>query len=146
MIEISKSKETKAKIESVWQIISDLENEQKYWSALKSVKILKKKDNEIEREATVRRGPMGYAKSLQTLVLNPKERTSTLTMKEGPMLGTRRMALREIGKDRTRIDVVWEFDMKGVPGFAQGFVKDSMSDITESALSQIAEKATRSER
>ena len=39
------------------------------------------------------------------------------------------------------LKAVWDFEMKGVPGFALGFVKDSISDGTDKALELIAKKA-----
>jgi len=72
MIEINKSQEVVAPVEKVWQFVGDLENEQKYWTVLRNVKILRKKDSlTVEREATIQRGPMGEAKSLQTLSIDP---------------------------------------------------------------------------
>jgi carbon monoxide dehydrogenase subunit G len=137
MIEINKNQEAKAPIETVWKAISDAENEQKYWSALRNVKILSRNGNTIEREATIQRGPMGEAKSFQTLVINPAEKTTILTMTKGPLLGTRKVALISVTKGRTKIDVSWQFDLKGIPGFAQGFVKDNISEVTEKALTEI---------
>ena len=122
-----------------------MENEQRYWPALKNIKIRSRNGNTIEREATVGPpktfGPFGNAKSLQTLVLDPENKLSTLTMTKGPMLGTRKIVLRSVGEKETRVDVSWEYEMKGVPGFAQGFVKDNISEVTEGALAQIAREA-----
>jgi carbon monoxide dehydrogenase subunit G len=144
MIAIDKSQEARAPVESVWKIIADLDNEHRLWPFLKDVKILGRTENSIEREVKVRRGPMGEAKSVQTLVAHPVKRSTTLTMTRGSMLGTRKISLSKLSEDATRIDVNWEFEMKGVPGFAMGFVKDNIADVTEKALSQIAEEATRS--
>ncbi len=110
MIEIAKSQEAPAPVEKVWQLIGDLENEQKYWTVLRNVKILNKKDSlTVEREATIRRGPMGEAKSIQLLSLDPAKKTSTLTMTKGPMLGSRKISLTSVddGK-KTKIDVNWQ--------------------------------------
>jgi carbon monoxide dehydrogenase subunit G len=143
MIEIIKNQEANAPIETVWKAISDADNEQKYWSALRNVKILSRNGNTIEREATIRRGPMGEAKSFQTLVINPAEKTTMLTMTKGPMLGTRKVALISVTKERTRIDVSWQFELKGIPGFAQGFVKDNISEVTDTALIEITAETER---
>jgi carbon monoxide dehydrogenase subunit G len=138
MVEINKSQEARAPIDVVWKAISDVEGEQKYWPVLRKVKILSRNGNTVEREATIRRGPMGEAKSTQTLVVDPRENSTTLKMTKGPMLGTRKIALSSAGKDRTKIDVSWQFEMKGVPGFALGFIKDNISEATEKALKEIA--------
>ena len=71
----------------------------------------------------------------------PRWLTTTLTMTKGPMLGTRKIVLKKVGRNETVIDVDWKFDMKGVPEFALGFVKDNISGATEKALAQIADEA-----
>jgi len=143
MIEIRKSQETPTSVEKVWQLIGDLEHEQKYWTALRNVKILNKKDSfTVEREATIRRGPMGDAKSVQRLSLDPAKKTSTLTLIKGPLLGSRKIPLSSMDDEKkTKIDVSWQFELKGIPGFAQGFVKDNISEETEKALTTISEEA-----
>jgi len=64
---------------------------------------------------------------------------STLTMTDGPMLGTRKVVLNSVDGKKTKIDVSWKFELKGIPGFAQGFVKDNISDVTEKAIATIAQ-------
>ena len=143
MIEISKSLEVQAPVERVWSLIGDLENEQKYWGTLRKVKIVKKVDDStVEREATIQRGPMGEATSTQTLTVDSVQKSSLLTMTKGPLLGSRKISLNSPdGTNKTKIDVSWQFELKGIPGFAQGFVKDSISDTTEKALTAIAQEA-----
>jgi carbon monoxide dehydrogenase subunit G len=143
MIEISKSLEISAPIEKVWSIVGDLEHEQKYWSTLNNVKILGRKDEStVEREATIRRGPLGEAKSTQTLSVDSAKKISLLTLTKGPMLGTRKISLSSLeGGTKTRIDANWQFELKGAPGFAQGFVKDAVSEAPENALAAIAQDA-----
>jgi carbon monoxide dehydrogenase subunit G len=143
VIQISRSREARASTEKVWAIVSDMENEHRPWSVLGGVKILNKSEDTLEREVKIRRGPMGEAKSTQTLFVDPRRLLTTLTMTRGPMLGTRTIALTKVGDDRTKIDVDWKFEMKGVPGFALGFVKENISGATEKALAQIAEEAAR---
>ena len=141
MVEIEKSQEVNAPVESVWKLVSDLDNEHKNWSFLKDVKLLRKTQDSIEREVKIRRGPMGEAKSVQTLTIDPSKKSTTLSMTKGPMLGTRKILLSNLGDDKTKIDVSWKFEMKGVPSFALGFVKDNVSKVTEKSLEIIAEEA-----
>ena len=88
------------------------------------------------------RGPMGDVKSLQTLVLNPKAST-ILRMTKGPLIGMRKILLNSLDKKTTRIDVIWEFEMEGIPEFAHSFVTNNISRVTENALTQIEEDAER---
>ena len=142
MIEINKNRDAETSVENVWKLVSDAD-EQKFWPYLRKVKILNKNGNTIEREATISRGPLGEAKSYQTLLVDPKEKTTTLKMTKGPMLGTRKISLFSQSKERTRIEVNWKFEMKGVPSFALGFVKNSISEATEKALEEISTAAVR---
>lgn len=88
------------------------------------------------------RGPMGDVKSLQTLILNPRKST-ILRMTKGPLMGTRKIVLDSSSKKKTRINITWEFDPEGIPEFAHSFVKNNISRVTESALTQIAEDVKR---
>ena len=124
-------------MDQVWDAISSLDNERKYWSVIKDIRVLKRVGNTIEREATIMRGPMGSVKSLQTLILTPKAST-ILRMTKGPLIGTRKIFLNSLDKKTTRVDVIWEFDLEGVPEFAHSFVKNSISRVTEEALIAIA--------
>jgi len=139
MIQIQKSQEMSAPMERVWALISNTDDDQKYWLVLKDIKVLSKTENKIEREAMISRGPLGNAKSSQTLILNPSEKSISLSLTRGPMLGTRKIVLSPLGSDKTKMDVDWEIEMRGVPGFSLGFVKENISDVTEKALKKIAE-------
>ena len=113
MIEINRSKEASASVDSVWKLVSDLDNENNYWPPFKDAKILSRRENALEREVIMMMGGghMGNSKSLQILVIDPAQRSSTLSLN------------------------------KGIPRFAGGFVKDHMSHFTEKALAKILEDA-----
>jgi ribosome-associated toxin RatA of RatAB toxin-antitoxin module len=142
VIKIVKGKEVASSIDSLWDTISNLENEKKQWPLIKNIRLLSRNGNTLEREATIMRGPMANVKSSQTLILDPK-RSIILKMTKGPLIGTRKIALSPSGEDGTRIDVTWEFELEGIPEFAQSFVKNKISEVTESALIQIAKEAER---
>jgi carbon monoxide dehydrogenase subunit G len=141
MIEIAKSRRVNARVEKVWDIVSNLEREHEEWPFLREVRILGRTDDSVKREVKVSRGPMGDATSAQTLTIDPSSRSTMLRMTGGPMIGSRKIELSEASADQTRIDVKWEFEMKGVPKFAMGFVKTNISDVTDKALAQISARA-----
>ena len=141
MIEISKSQEVLAPVDAVWNLVADLINEHKNWSLLSDVKILSRTGDTVKREVKIRRGPMGEERSVQTLSVDSLKRSTVLALTKGSMLGTRKIVLIKLSEDQTRVDVNWEFQMKGVPGFAMGFVKDNVSDVTEKALMKIKQDA-----
>jgi ribosome-associated toxin RatA of RatAB toxin-antitoxin module len=142
VIRIVKSREVVSSIDQVWDTISNFENEKKHWPVIKNIRVVRRDGNTIEREATIMRGPMGDAKSSQTVILDPKK-SIVLKMTKGPLIGTRKIVLTPLREDGTRVDVTWEFELQRIPEFAQSFVKNNISEVTESALIQIAKEARR---
>lgn len=142
MIKIVKTRKVVSSIDRVWGVISSTKNEKKYWPVIENIRVRSRDGNTIEREATIMRGPMGKTKSSQTVILNPK-RSIVLKMTKGPLIGTRKMILIPSGEDVTWVNVTWEFELEGIPEFAKSFVKNNISEVTESALIQIAKEAER---
>ena len=140
-MKIVKSREVSSTVDRVWDAVSNLDNERKHWSVIKDIRILRREGNTIEREATIMRGPMGNVKSLQTLILTPKLST-TLRMTKGPLIGTRKILLNSLGQKMTKIDVIWDFELEGIPEFAHSFVKNNISRVTDNALTAIEADVT----
>jgi hypothetical protein len=59
MITIDKSCEIPSSVDRVWEIVSDTDKDETYWTALRDIKVLRKEGNTIEREANV--GPRAFA-------------------------------------------------------------------------------------
>jgi hypothetical protein len=58
---------------------------------------------------------------------------------EGPVTGTRLLTLSpSSNSNATKIDVLWNVDLSGIPIFGRGFAKDGIMRTTEEALSNIA--------
>ncbi len=141
MASISKSQEIHASVNRVWRIISELNNEPKYWTSIRDIKVLRENGNLIEREATV--GPSGFSqRTRQTIVLTPKK-SIKLSMSGDTIAGERTITLAPRSKNNTTVDVKWSFELKGVPEFVQGIVKNQISKVTAKALAMIAEEAER---
>jgi hypothetical protein len=142
MITIDKSCEIPSSVDRVWEIVSDTDKDETYWTALRDIKVLRKEGNTIEREANV--GPRAFArKSRQTLVLNPKT-SIELTMAGESMAGGRKIVLVPLGKNSTKVDVSWTLEVKDVPGFVQGIIKGQIAKATEEALKKVKLEAERS--
>ncbi len=144
-IKILKTREVAASIDQTWDAISDLRNERRYWPVIKDIKIHKRTVNTIEREATIMSGPLGNVKSVQTILMDPKK-SLTLKMTQGPLIGTRQIILNSLDANRTQVDIAWEFDLESIPRFAESFVKDRITQVTEDALQQMALEAERHSR
>jgi|SRR5271169_479282 len=141
MVTIEKSCEILSSVDRVWELISDTDEDQEYWGAIRDIKVLKRDGNTIEREAVV--GPRAFAqKSRQTLVLDPKK-SIRMTMTGEGMTGERQVVLVPMGKNGTRVDVSWKLEVKNVPGFVQAIVKNQISKATEDALKKFKNEAER---
>ena len=90
-------------------------------------------------------GPLGNVKSAQSILMDPKK-SLTLTMTQGPLIGTRKIILNSLDANRTQVDITWEFDLESIPKFAESFVKDRITQVTEDALQQMALEAERHSR
>ena len=133
---ISKSRKMRATLDRVWEVVSDVDNETKYYDGLNSVKNLSKIGNVIEREVVV-----GYLRheGRQTVTLDPKKSVE-VKMTEGPMIGTRITTLSPLSDSNTRVDVSWRVEFR-VPTFVRGMVKREVEKGTEHALDRIAREA-----
>ncbi len=136
MITISKSREIRAGIDGVWEIVSKVDDEPKYYDGLNSVKNLSKIGNVVEREVVV-----GFLKheGRQTVTLNPK-RSVEVKMTKGPIVGTRVTTLSTMTDSKTRIEVSWNIEFR-VPAFVRDMVKGEVEEGTEKALNRIAKEA-----
>ena len=124
-ININVSQVVAAPLDKVWDVVSDVDNDPKYWVQYSDIRNISKDGNKIEREVTVG----GEHKARQTIVLNPKKSVE-LTITQG-----------QIDVRKTRIDVSWNFTPSGVAASAYGMVKSEMSDITKKALQKIADES-----
>jgi carbon monoxide dehydrogenase subunit G len=141
--EIKETREISAPVDKVWTIVSDLDNETKYWTMVKAIKNINKADNIVEREVTIGVGPQD-AKTHQFVTINPEQKTIQTNITEGPVTGSRVLALSSVpNNNTTKIDVLWNIDLSGIPVFAQGFAKDNFMKTTQEALNRIAAQAVK---
>jgi carbon monoxide dehydrogenase subunit G len=133
-ISINASQVVAAPLDKVWDIISDIDNDSKYYKGLNDIKNLSKDGNKIEREVTV--GSLKH-KARQTIILNPKKSVE-IRMTKGPIVGTKVTTLNQVDDSNTRIDVSWNFTPSGVPAFVHEMVKIEITNGTKQALKKIA--------
>src|ERR671915_283025 len=142
--EIRVSREISAPIDQVWNVVSDIDNETKYWSTFKAIKninmtAINMTANTTEREVTLVVGPQGETVTHQFVTVNPEQFVVETNITEGPVTGTKVLTLSPSSNaNATRIDVFWNVDMSGIPIFGRGFAKDGIMRTTEEALSNIA--------
>jgi hypothetical protein len=143
--EIRASREIYAPIDQVWSIVSNIDNETKYWPTFKAIKNINRAAinmtaNTTEREVTLEVGPQGETITHQFVTVNPEQFVVETNITQGPVTGTRVLALSPSSSNAnaTRIDVLWNVDLSGIPIFGRGFAKDGIMRTTEEALSNIA--------
>ena len=143
--EIRASREISAPIDQVWNVVSNVDNETKYWSTFKAIKNINKTAinmtaNTTEREVTLAAGPLGETITHQFVTVNSEQFVVQTNITEGPVTGTRLLTLNpsSSNSNATKIDVLWNVDLSGIPIFGRGFAKDGIMRTTEEALSNIA--------
>ena len=71
MAEIEVSVEISAPIDTVWDIVSDIDNEPKFWKGTKEIRNISKNGNIVTREITI---AFRDQKCMQEVKLQPKEK------------------------------------------------------------------------
>ena len=127
-----------APAEKVWNIISDLDNEPKFWKGTKEVRNISKEGNIVTREITI---AFKDSKCMQTVTLYPKEKIQA-TFTRGIINGTKTVTL--IPKENvTQLEAAWDIKLSGMMGMFTGMVKKHIQSGTEQALQSIKQEAER---
>ena len=135
---INVSREISAPADKVWNIISNVDNETQYWSTFKEIKNINKMDNIIERDVTISAGPQNNT-SHQIVTLYPERMKIQTNLTQGLVIGTRDLELEPVSDNKTRVDVLWNVDLSGIPIIGRGFAENGIKQTTEEALSRIAQ-------
>ena len=136
LIEIST--EINAPSDKVWDIISDLDNETKYWKGTKQIRNISKEGNKITREITL---VFRDSKCMQQITLSPKEKIEAV-FTDGLLKGTKTIILKPKEKG-VSLEAVWDIKLSGMMGMFTGMVKKHIRNGTEQALQSIKEEAER---
>lgn len=138
MVQIQASVEIDAPIDKVWNIISDLDSEPKFWKGTKEVRNISKSGNTITREVTI---AFKDSKCMQTVTLYPKEKIQ-IQFTKGVIEGTKTLTLAQ--KDnKTRLDVLWDMKLAGMMGMFTGMIKKHIQSGSEQALDSIKQESQR---
>ncbi len=131
MIKIEVNKMIDAPIDKVWSIVSDLDNEPKYWHGTKSVKNLEIKDNRVFREVII---AFKNSKCKEIVSIEPNK--IDVEIVEGPMKGHKIITLKEID-GKTNINVIWDIRLAGLLSMFSNMVKGHIEEGTVDALERI---------
>lgn len=138
MAQIQASVEINAPLDRVWNIISDLDSEPRFWKGTKEVRNISKEGNTVSREVTI---AFKDSKCMQTVIIYPKEKIHAQFTK-GVIDGTKTLSVSEEG-GKTRLEAVWDIKLSGMMGMFTGMIKKHIQSGTEQALQSIKEEAER---
>ena len=138
MAEIEVSVEISASIDKVWDLVSDIDNEPKFWKGTKEIRNISKNGNTVNREITI---AFRDQKCMQEVKLYPKEKIEAVFTK-GIIDGTKIITLT--AKDeKTLLKVKWDIKLTGVMGMFTGMIKKHIENGTVQALQKIKEEIER---
>jgi carbon monoxide dehydrogenase subunit G len=130
--------EIDAPIDKVWTVVSDIDNEPKFWKGTKEVKNISKEGNTINREVTI---AFRDQKCLQQVKIYPKEKIKVKFIK-GIINGEKTVSLT--AKDeKTILLTYWDIKLTGMMGMFTGAIKNHIKSGTEQAMQSIKEEIER---
>jgi len=136
---IDTSIDINAPIDRVWDIISDLDNEPKFWKGTKETRIISRDGNVVTREITI---AFRDSKCMQKITIQPKEKIYAEFTK-GIIKGSKTLTLKP--KDGSSLlEANWDVKMSGLAGMFTGMIKKHIRSGTEQALESIKQKAENS--
>jgi len=130
--------EINADVDKVWDVVSDIDNEPKFWKGTKKVRNISKEENTVKREVTI---AFRDQKCLQEIKIYPKEKIQA-TFTKGIIDGEKIVSL--IPKDgKTILSTYWDVRLTGMMGVFTGMIKKHIKSGTEQAMQSIKEEIER---
>jgi len=136
MATIDASIDINAPVNKIWDIISDLDNEPKFWKGTKETKIISRDGNVITREIVI---AFRDSRCMQKITLEPKEKIYA-EFTEGIIKGSKTLNLKA-KNDGAVLEANWDVKMGGLAGVFTGMVKKHIRSGTEKALESIKQQA-----
>jgi len=130
--------EISSSLDKVWEVISDIDNEPKFWKGTKEVKTLSIEGDVIKREITI---AFRDQKCLQEIQLKPKKEISAKFIK-GILNGTKIITLTP-NKEHITMETVWEIKLSGMMNMFTGVIKNHIKSGTEQAMQSIKKEIER---
>ena len=135
MAEIKAAIEINASVDKVWEVVSDFDNDPKFWTSITSIRNISHENNVVKREVTLAK----TNKCLQTITFYPKEKVHTEWTK-GIIKGTKDVILTPRGSG-TYLESVLDYKFSGMAGFLSGKITKDVTIETQRAVEFIKEKA-----
>lgn len=125
-------------IDKVWEVVSDIDNEPKFWRGTKEIKNISKDGNKIHREVTI---AFRDQKCLQEVQLFPKEKIEVKFTK-GIIDGIKIISLSP-KDEKTILKTFWDIKLTGMMGMFTGMIKKHIKSGTEQAMQSIKSEIER---
>ena len=130
--------EINSTIDKVWDVVSDIDNEPKFWKGTKEVKNISKEGNTINREITI---AFRDQKCLQQVKIYPKEKIEAKFTK-GIIEGEKIISITSKG-EKTILSTYWDIKLTGMMGMFTSMIKKHIKSGTEQAMQSIKEEIER---
>ena len=118
--------------EKIWNVISNIDDEPKFWKGTKEVRNISKDENHISREITI---AFRDQKCLQDVTIIPKEMIRAVFTK-GVIVGEKILTLKTVN-DSCELEAIWDVKLSGMMGMFTGMIKKHIKSGTEQALLEI---------
>ena len=145
MATIEVKMEINATSDVVWDIISNVDGEPKYWKGTKSVRNISCKENLVQREIII---AFRDQKCLQDVYLYPKEKIVAVFTK-GIIDGQKTVSLSVLDSpdgQSTLLCTVWEIKLTGLMSLFTKMLSGHIRNGTEIAMQAIKDEAEKTER
>ena len=133
---IDASIDINASVDKVWDIISDLDSEPKFWKGTKETRIISRDDNVITREIII---AFRDSKCLQKITVQPKEKIHA-EFTEGIIKGSKTLSLKP-NDTGSSLKANWDVKMSGLASMFMGMIKKHIRSGTEQAIEAIKQEA-----
>jgi len=130
--------EINATVDKVWDVVSDIDNEPKFWKGTKEIKNISKEGNTVNREITI---AFRDQRCLQEVKTHPKEKIEARFTK-GIINGEKTISLIP-KEEKTILCTLWDIKLTGMMGMFTGMIKKHIKSGTEQAMQSIKEEIER---
>ena len=130
--------EINATVDKVWDVVSDIDNEPKFWKGTKEIKNISKEGNTVNREIII---AFRDQKCLQEVKMYPKEKIEARFTK-GIINGEKTISLIP-KEEKTILCALWDIKLTGMMGMFTGMIKKHIKSGTEQAMQSIKEEIER---
>ena len=136
MVAIEESILVQAPPGAVWEVVSDLDSEPKFWSGTKSIRTISRDGNTVRREIII---AFRDQKCIQDVTIHPKDRIEARFVK-GIIDGRKDTFVTPDGGG-TLLRVAWDIKLTGMMSVFNGMITGHIKKGTMQALESIKKEA-----